>query len=260
MTTDPSTTKAVLGVASQLVTDVYKDVAQPAARRVGTALETVFKIGLSPVAMLDVGYEHSKAWLEEKIKARLADTPSNCVIAPPNNIAVPAMTRIAMSSDAPDLRELYAELLLKAMDSRTSAFVHPAYVLLIEQLSAEEAFVFIGLREDKYGLIFKDKYSSTPHYYGQKTEKTIETKFRDLCESLNVPGADRSQIWLDNLIRLGLVEIKVYTDAEFLPASHGRHGDSLASVKTEESREFMFTAFGRAFRDACAPPGETLPE
>lgn len=259
MATDPSTTKAVLGVASQLATDVYKDVAQPAARRVGTALETVFKIGLSPVAMLDSGYEHSKAWLEEKIRARLADTPINCAIAPPNNIAVPAMTRIAMSSDAPDLRDLYAELLLKAMDSRTSAFVHPAYVLLIEQLSAEEAFVFIGLRENRHGLIFKDKYSST-HYYGQTAEKTIETKFRDLCESLNVPGADRSQIWLDNLIRLGLVEIKVYTDAELVPKSHGRHGESPASVKTEESRDFMFTAFGRAFRDACAPPAETLSE
>lgn len=259
MATDLSTTKAVLGVASQLATDVYKDVAQPAARRVGTALETVFKIGLSPVAMLDAGYEHSKAWLEEKIKARLADTPSNCIIAPPNNIAVPAMTRIAMSSDAPDLRELYAELLLKAMDSRTSAFVHPAYVLLIEQLSAEEAFVFIGLKEDRHGLIFKDKYSST-HYYGQTMEKTIETKFQDLCESLNVPGADRSQIWFDNLIRLGLVEIKVYTDAEFVPKSHNRHGESPPSVKTEESRDFMFTAFGRAFRNACAPPAETLSE
>ena len=98
MAMDPETTKAVLGVASQLATDVYKDAAQPAVRRVGTALDTLFKIGLSPVAMLDAGYEHSKAWLEEKIRARRADTPADCVIVPPNNIAIPALARIAMSS------------------------------------------------------------------------------------------------------------------------------------------------------------------
>lgn len=258
MTTDPETTKAVLGVASQLATDVYKDVAQPAARRVGTALETVFKIGLSPFAMLDAGYEHSKAWIQDKIRARVADTPENCVVIPPNNIAVPAMIRIAMSSDAPDLRELYAELLLKAMDRRTSALVHPAYVLLIEQMSAEEAYVFINLEADKYDTVFSDKASTTQWSAGPSQTKTIEEQFADACVALNVLGPQRSQIWLDNLVRLGLVELRVYAEAEFVPAEHHKEGVRPASVRNDESRTLGLTAFGQGFRNACVPPAETV--
>ena len=256
MATDQETTKAVLGAAAQLTTDVYKDVAQPAARRVGSALDTVFKIGLSPFALLDAGFERSKVWLEEKINTRVADIPSNCVITPPNNIAVPALTRISMSSDAPDLRDLYAELLLKAMDTRTSSLVHPAYILLIEQLSSEEAFVFMALKGDKYQTIFKD-LDSTRHF--KRTGKTVEEQFRDLCESLNLDGVGRAQIWLDNLIRLGLVEIKTYTAAE-LVLDEGSYSERRPSVETDESHMLMFTAFGSAFRQACAAPDEVVQE
>jgi hypothetical protein len=255
--TDPETTKAVLGAASQLANDVYKDVAQPAARRVGIALETVFKIGLSPFAMLDAGYEHSKDWIQEKITARVADTPENCVVVPPNNIAVPVMVRIAMSTDAPDLRDLYAELLLKAMDSRTASLVHPAYVLLIEQLSAEEAFVFVNMKTDDHDTIFSDKFSAT-QWFGTDRAKTIEEQFADTCVALSVPGPERSQIWLDNLIRLGLVELKVYAESEFVPAEYHKEGVRPASVSNDESRYLRFTAFGKGFRIACAPPAVTV--
>ncbi len=62
---------------------------------------------------------------------------------------------------------------------------------------------------------------------------------------------------LTYLIRLGLVELKTYTDAEFIPGEL-THREARGSVKTEETRDFMFTAFGRAFRDACAPRAETV--
>ena len=256
MATDPETTKAVLGVASQLATDVYKDVAQPAARRVGTALDTVFKIGLSPFAMLDAGFEHSKVWIQEKIRARITDVPEICVVVPPNNIALPAMLRIAMSSDAPDLRDLYAELLLKAMDSRTAELVHPAYVLLVEQLSAEEAFVFTNLKADEHNTIFSDKSSET-QWFGTDA-RTIEEQFADTCVALDVPGLERAQIWLDNIIRLRLIDLKVYNESEYVPAEYDKEGNRPPSVSNDESRYLSFTAFGQGFRRACAPAPETV--
>ena len=116
-------------------------------------------------------------------------------------------------------------------------------MLLIEQLSAEEAFVFVNLTENRQEVIFRDKFSSTTHY-GQPKEKSIEDRFYELCVSLRVTDPERAQIWLDNLIRLALVEIKAYTDTEFVPVTQHRHGESSASVETKETRDLMFTAFG----------------
>ena len=43
MSTDDEATKAAAAAIANLASDVYDDVARPAAKQVGTALETIFK-------------------------------------------------------------------------------------------------------------------------------------------------------------------------------------------------------------------------
>lgn len=168
--------KAVTESAREVVSEVYADVAQPSARKIGTALETVFKVGLSPISILDWGFEHSRKWLIEKIAERLAEIPEDFRTAPPNNISVPVLTNIAMASEEPELRNLYAELLLKAMDRRTSDMVHPSYVAVISQLCPEEAHIFVSFHGNKEDHLFKENVGYL-YYSPDKKNISIEKQF-----------------------------------------------------------------------------------
>ena len=57
---------------------VYQDVLQPAARQIGTALETVTKtihIALAPISVLVWGYDQIKVFVSTKVAEKLKDVP-----------------------------------------------------------------------------------------------------------------------------------------------------------------------------------------
>ena len=47
---------------SAIAGDLYKDLLQPSAKRVGYSLETLTRVALSPVALLEWGFEQSRDW------------------------------------------------------------------------------------------------------------------------------------------------------------------------------------------------------
>lgn len=252
MGTEDKSLKVVAETVGKVAGDIYADVAQPAARQVGTALETLFKVGFSPIAMLDWGFEQSKEWLKSKIAERLDEIPEDCRTTPPNNISVPAITNIAMSGDAPELRDLYAELLLKSMDCRTSDMVHPSYITLVTQLSPEEALIFVSFHEKTESNLFTDEFNGMSY----KDSLSIEEQFEEYCRSLGFDNTKRAQVWLENLQRLRLIEIEKYADVQYRPEGwngNARWSRDTPSVDTTEYRNLHITEFGRAFLDACAP-------
>ncbi len=238
--------KVVTDSVSKVAGNIYADVAQPAARQVGAALETIFKGGCSPIAMLDWGFEQSKEWLKSKIEARIEEIPKECRAVPPNNISIPAIMNIAMSSDAPELRDLYAELLLKSMDCRTSDMVHPSYIALVAQLSPEEALIFVSFHKRTDSNLFKDEFNGRAY----QNPPSIEEQFEGYSQSLGFDNTKRAQVWLENLQRLGLLEIDKFADVKYRPREPW---SETPSVDTTEHRNLHITEFGRAFLDACAP-------
>ena len=241
--------EVLMGIARE----AYKDIAQPSARRIGLSLETLVKVALSPIDLVNWGFEQSKEWLRAKIVTRLSGTPADCVVAPTANIAHAALSRIALSSDTPELRDLYAELLLKSMDSRTANSVHPAYFHLVEQLAPEEALVLVGLHELGREDVFSEKASQRGGYLGRPEPATVEAQFEQFCMSVLPTKPSQPQVWLTNLYRLGLLSLQAYSEAVFREEDHNRFGYQPPGVDNNESRYMMFTDFGRAFIDACAP-------
>jgi len=242
----------VIGIARHL----YKDVLQPSARRIGLSLDIVTKAALSPVALLDWAFEQSKDWLEGKIRERLARTPSEYVIEPSTNIAFTALSHIARSNDAPELRDIYAELLLKAMDSRAASSVHPAYFSIVEQLAPHEAVVLGALHALKREDLFSDKSSTDG---AGSRGPTIETQFRVFCSSTLGREIDQADIWLTNLSRLGVLTVQASSEAVFQPEHGDRYGVHEARVLNFEHRLLSFTEFGKAFITACVPVGMDPP-
>ena len=248
----------VSGALTKLASELYADIGSPAAKHIGFALETVFKVGLSPIKLLDWGYEQAKDWLAERVRDRMANTPSEFRATPPYSIAVSAISGIAANHDAPEMCELFAELLLKAMDSRTASGVHPAYLTLLTQVSAQEALILISLKEvveknsenRQGGSVFMERRGS---YTGDSTH-TLEMQFASHCESLGFSDRSIAQVWFDNLERLALLKVNRYSDLHLVPAEHERVN---AQIDHAEYRYLYITGFGDGFLAACTPSNAT---
>ncbi|WP_157062485.1 Abi-alpha family protein [Pseudoxanthomonas dokdonensis] len=235
--------------AVELARLAYGDIVQPSAKRIGEALSAVMKVALTPVALLDWGYEQSKDWLARKVEERLKQIPDAEIVAPPLSIAIPVVNHIAMSVDSPSHRELYAELLLKSLDSRTQNSVHPSYVYVIEQLSPVEAKLLQLLNDSTASVLFTETWSE----YGNNGTLPLETQLERFAEEHELPSPDRAAIWLDNLLRLRLLAVDDWTESELRESGHNRYGDFPATIETQTSRQLTFTAYGGEFIRACSP-------
>ncbi|MGY0193980.1 Abi-alpha family protein [Leptothrix sp. BB-4] len=251
MSIEEDASKAAIDSIGKVAGAIYSDVASPAAKEFGTAIETVFKIGLSPVAMLGWGFEQSKEWLRKKIEKRLSETPPAFRTSPSNQISMQSITQIAMSHDAPELRELYAELLLKAMDTRTRDNVHPSYISLISQLTPQEALIFVSFG-DRFAHALFDEDRKPPHF---AAPGTIEGQFSNYCRALGFGSEYPVQLWLENLQRLNLVSLETVTEVEYKRADE----DSPSPWVSKDERRFLYmTEYGSAFLNACTP--QTVPD
>src|SRR5690349_4676457 len=86
------TVEAVTGLVQAI--PIYQDLAQPAVRQVGKALETVGKainVALAPVGALVWGYEKCQDFISTKVADRLKDVPPEDIITPKPNVAGPAI-------------------------------------------------------------------------------------------------------------------------------------------------------------------------
>jgi hypothetical protein len=242
--------KTVVGAVARIAEKVYDDVAGPSAKRVGQSFDDLLKIALTPADVVNWGYEKSKAWLQELLKQRTAQIPKHRLIPPSDRIAIPVVVGIAASGEAPEIRNLYAELLLKAMDRATVDQVHPAYVVTVGQLTPQEALVLIGLRDRVNQNLFQERESSM-EFTG---EKGIDQQFKEYCISIGLDAEGQSAIWLENLRRLGLLWTERLYDVQYFEKHQGlgRRG-----VAKNDYRNLRFTEFGKRFLAACEPPSST---
>lgn len=236
-----------------LAKDVYGDVFQPSAKRVGASLETLFKVGLTPVSVLDWGFEQCKDWLMKKVQDRRARTPDAFKAQPRTAIVVSTLAQIASNPDEPELRELFAEMLLKAMDSRTAQSVHPAYPSLLSQLAPQEALVFVSLRrlsDDNVARRNGDSvFSETRRSSWISTQiASLEMQFVSHCKALGFADQDLALVWLENLKRLQLVEVDQFSEHHLTsPELVGQRPE----ITSTETRYLSLTALGRGLLLCC---------
>jgi len=211
---------AVKGIVEAV--PVYQDVVQPAAKEVGTALQTVAKtihVALAPVSALVWGYDKIKDYLNEALAERLKNIPQERIVSPNPAVAGPAVEALRFCAQEPNLRELYANLLATSMDSKTAEEAHPAFVEILRQLTPDEAH-FLGylfqhrpsifpLISGRVYILFHDpqyKYEMDYKYdvrHFSIFDKTSDCKYPDLIPS-----------YLDNLCRLGITEILLAESAQ----------------------------------------------
>ncbi|SDQ14181.1 DUF4393 domain-containing protein [Streptococcus equinus] len=190
--------KLMTEVTKEVASEAYKDGLKPSVQEAGKLLARPLKIINTCFQGIDIWLEKrdynlkkTKVILAEKIK----NIPEDKLTTPEPYIAVPALEAISYSMDNEQLKNMYANLLARAMLKSEQSKVHPSFVEIIKQLSPNDALLFKEIMEREYSPII---HLSVVQDIGNN----------DYRYNLNWKNNyNESNVSLSNLQRLGLIEI-----------------------------------------------------
>lgn len=186
---------------------VYQDVVQPAAKEVGTALQTVAKtlhILLAPVSGLVWGYDKIKDFVGQKVAEKLAAVPEQQLRSPEPHVAGPALEALRYTGYQEGLREMYANLLATSIDTATATKAHPSFVEIIRQMAPDEAKIIQSLAYDQACPKIDVRSERKGSNVGLWTMKNFSLLPQQAGCSTPALGPN----YLENLQRLGLIELR----------------------------------------------------
>lgn len=156
---------------------------------------------LSPLEKWVLQKEYNLSATKKLLEEKLVNVPIKNIITPPPYIAVPALQSISYCMDDPQLRNMYADLLAKSMNSETVGNVHPTFVEIIKQMSPYDAKIFKTLVEK----IVQPCIGIA--YINKKTKEAYPIQDIVAFKNIGEFPVIQTQIALENLERLKLIEI-----------------------------------------------------
>lgn len=265
---DSSSVKDVIEAATGLVqaVPVYQDLLQPAAKQIGTALETVAKtlnVALAPVSALVWGYDQVKVFVDTKVADRLKNVPPENIITPKPNVAGPLLESLRYTGHESSLSDLYANLLAASMDKDTASGAHPAFVEIIRQLTPDEAKLVGLFVLDSPRPVITVGWKYKNYTKEQSGGQSVLTNFSLLGQFVGAEFPELTPTYINNLCRLGLAEVPVgveYTSpgvydevensAEILALKAKIELDPTRSYASKRLA-FMVTPLGKQFAEIC---------
>lgn len=264
MSDDGNTNKELIKAGVEVIKKAYDDALQPVAKETGKALGTFGKtinMALAPLRGMVWSWEQIEGYVSEaverKIKAR--KIPETQITSPDPDIAVPALEALRYSK----LRENYANLLATSMDSNVAKKVHPSFVEILKQLTPDEAKILNSMPAiGGYNPLVDLAYTNP-------NKKGLFVVARHVCTLGSEAKCDCPEmvpLYLDNLYRLGLIEIP--ETQSLADKSRYDYIKQLEFVKTTEKtipegskfefvlKMFGLTVFGVSFCEACITESE----
>lgn len=180
---------------------LYEDALQPTTQESGKTLALIpraINAALVPLRQWIAEREYKLAETEKLLAKKLEHISEDKIVTPEAYVAVPALQAISYSMDSEELRNLYANLLAKAMNSDTKDQVHPSFVEIIKQMSPADALIFSKIITSTIRPLITIKIS---------TPNRGERIFAENCSWITDVSLERCRTSFDNLSRLGLIEI-----------------------------------------------------
>lgn len=193
------------GKLVKVVPTAYVDLLQPAVKETGVIISKLPKAINAALIGVDCWVEEKKYKLDETKKLlehKLQNVDPEKIVPPEQYVAIPALQSMSYSMDSEELRNLYTNLLSKAMNIDTKDSVHPAFIEIIKQLSPLDARLlecfsdspqlpiarYIATLYDNTTIVLKNNILSPG------SVESFDEDFQNGCS-------------INNLIRLGLLEI-----------------------------------------------------
>lgn len=223
--------------------EIYHDGLQPALKTFGKTLDLIprtINCLLSPLELFlcktEYSFEKSKAVISNKLKG----IPAEDLTAPENYVAVPALQYLIYAIDSDELRNLYANLLAKAMYRPTKETVHPSFVEIIKQLSPVDANIFQTICESEARplLALSAVKKNYTEHIKLELASTISATSNDITP-WTMHSYDEIVLSLSTLERLGLIDCSStpsYTDDKLY--DNVRQTDAYKEIKQGLEEEF----------------------
>ena len=187
-------------VAKDVYTDFVKPILKPTGEVIGLVPRTIRAV-LSPLERLVLQSEYNVEKTRKLLEEKLKDVPPERIEPPEPYIAVPALQYLSYCMDNHELRDMYANLLAKSMDSVVKNGVHPGFVEIIKQLCPDEAKLL------RYLSHIPTVPTVTLRYENEKGEGIEVVKnFSNIGDLTSCEDSFSICVYFDNLIRLGLLK------------------------------------------------------
>ena len=176
--------------------DGLKETVQESGKTLSLLPKTI-NAALVPLRKWIAEREYSLAETEKLLEIKLKNVEQEKIVTPEAYVAVPALQAISYSMDSEELRNMYANLLAKAMNADVKDKVHPALVELIKQMTPREAVILDGIFNSPLtpliDLSVRIEKGNNYHIYN--------------ISWVTCFSYDEVAVALDNLERMGLIEI-----------------------------------------------------
>jgi hypothetical protein len=235
----------------------------------GGGLQVLAGLAASPLRFVPDAVTRIPAMLRELGERRRAIPPTRR-LAPNPGLALQALSGCVTADET--LRTRYLNLLAASMDSATARQVHPGFLGVLRQMTPDEVRIFSRFESDgPYPVI---SVQSRPKHGG--TSRSELRHFSVLADDAGCDHPERAPLYLDNLCRLGLTELRLARLSEdprvFKPlidhprvaaliaeiaarpaAASSAGGDAVNDpiVADVQHKLLQVTSFGRQFYEAC---------
>jgi hypothetical protein len=237
-----------------------------------------FGSGLGAMAMMAVAPLRQLPGIATRMPGTLRDLGERMTAIPGARRRAPAIAFAAqalvgtVNRDA-TLRERYLNLLAAAMDSDKAARVHPAFLTVLRQLTPDEARIISLFQHDgPYPVVTV----GARYKFGERLSTELRN-FNLLGTQAGCEHPERAPLYIDNLCRLGLAELRptriaddtrsfhtleaepevkaaiarIESRAPALDAAKPQAGDDDRVVAEIRRQALYVTSFGRQFYEAC---------
>lgn len=180
---------------------LYEDALQPTTQESGEVLALIprtIKAALLPLRQWIAEREYKLAETEKLLAKKLEHVGEDKIVTPEAYVAVPAIQAISYSMNSEELRNLYANLLAKAMNSDTKDVVHPCFVEIIKQISPIDSLVF--------KTIMKKEINPLVNLIYENDEGAFRTIISNISD-IDVTSTENVCISIDNLIKQGIISV-----------------------------------------------------
>lgn len=138
--------EVIVESSKEVAKNVYEDAVKPAAENVGGILDafTGFfnHFVLYPLKKLNIKYKEKAIAYERKMQEEYNNIPVENRVEPELHIVGPAMESLKYNIMQDDLAEMFSNLLVSDMDTRTQKWCSSSLIKIIEQMSPNDARVF----------------------------------------------------------------------------------------------------------------------
>lgn len=190
-----------MGKAIDKVPEIYDDGLKKTVTESGEVVALIprtIKAALAPLRIWIAQKEYNVAETEKLLEQKLKNVDEEKIVSPESYVAVPAIQAISYSMNSDELRNLYANLLAKAMVISTKDEVHPSFVEIIKQMSPLDSIIFKEIMQRQVNPIL---------YLTMENSDGAFNTFMTNVTDINLASQNLISVSIDNLARMKLIQI-----------------------------------------------------